>query len=92
MVLLQTIGLRLVVVEKVQHHGLRATGLLMTHLETIANSLGSNHVFEIRPAGSLKQTRVFDLVNGIAERRKLTPTQVIREARELMGDLSNPVL
>jgi hypothetical protein len=82
MVVLQSTGLTLVITDGVGHNPIRATGLLMVHLDEIAKRItGRPQLFMIKPA-SMTPTNLAKLTNGLAERARITPPDLLRRERE----------
>jgi hypothetical protein len=85
MVALHTTSLALVVTDGVGHQPIRATGLLMVHLETISNQLtGKPRICVLRPVNP-QQTRPWDNLNRIADRRSISVNTLVDEERHRIG-------
>lgn len=84
MVLLARTNLLLVVTEQVGHNPIRATGLVMVHLEQIAREGRRGEIYRVRPGG-VRRTSANERVNVIARRQNLTPRELIRREIEAMN-------
>jgi hypothetical protein len=85
MVALHSTSLALVITEGVGHQPVRATGLLMVHLETIANQLsGKPQIWILRPA-RLQSERAREYLIGIAKRRNVPVNMVYEEECQRIG-------
>lgn len=73
--------LTLVVTEGVGHNPIRATGLVMVHLQEIAGRLdGAPQIFRLRP-GALTPLLPGRRINVLAQRRRMPPPQLIQESQ-----------
>ena len=85
MVALRSTRLALVVTDGVGHEPLRATGLLMVHLEEVARRLdGRPRIHVLRPRGLSPQTPD-QQTNVLARRLNVPPNHLISEERARMG-------
>lgn len=82
MIVLQSTGLALVITDGVGHNPIRATGLLMVHLDEIARRItGRPQLFVLKP-GNLVPTNLAKLTNTLADREGIAPPELIRRERD----------
>ena len=85
MLAVHTTSLALVITESVGDQPIRATGLLMVHLETIASQLSKRpRVWILRPA-QVTATRPWDYLNRIAKSRQVPLDSLVDEERRRLG-------
>lgn len=85
------LSLSLVVVEGVAENPIRATGVLMAHLEPIVSKLGEGtRIFRLRV------NRVDDTpnkyLNQVALQQRISPPDLAKRENAIIGDLSAPVV
>lgn len=87
MVALTDVRLTLVVTDSVGHDAMRATALVMLHLEQVAAQLtGKPQIFRLRPAEVGRgRTDPYEVLNVIAGRLKASPADLIHEERAEMA-------
>ena len=91
MVVLSKTRLVLVLTDQVGHDPLRATGLVMLHLQQLAAQLdGSPMIHVLRPR-SHRPLRPGTQINTLANRRGMPPNELISSELRDVGDLSVPV-
>jgi hypothetical protein len=86
MVMLQWTSLTLVITAGVGDDAIRATGLLMVYLDSIARrGVGQSQLYVLRPA-SLVATRMNEHINRLAGREGITPPQLLHREQTAIRD------
>lgn len=93
MVLLQSVGLTLVVTDKVGHDPLRSTGLLMANLEWIAHKLAEGQrVYRLRPSHVRSGQKATEYVNRLIKGSNMSGADFVNRELAEIGDLADPIL
>ncbi len=92
MIVLQRTRLTLVITAGVGHNAIRATGLLMVHLDDIVRRGASGSQLYVLKPSNLVKTDLHRQINKLAEREGVSPPELIRRERQAveahLGDVS----
>lgn len=85
MVVLHSTSLTMVITDGVGDQPIRATGLIMVHLETIVSQMSKKpRIWILRPA-ALSAKRPWDYLNRIAQKRSVAVDPMVEEERVRLG-------
>jgi hypothetical protein len=85
MVALHTTSLTLIITDGVGDQPIRATGLIMVHLETVVSQMGKKpRIWVLKPA-QLGAKRPWDQLNRIADYRNVPVNRVVEEELPRIG-------